>query len=126
MENFLVGVKKTELFNEPYPGNGNWNSPQGWKCWRDGGSSCNGLGYQVAQVEQQYPMVITEFGENDCAGGYVTGLMKWMDSKGISYLAWTYNSWDCASGPSFDISSYEKGGIPTNYGLAVKNHYAMN
>lgn len=35
-----------ELFNEPFPDNGNWNSDQGWKCWRDGGS-CNGVNYQV-------------------------------------------------------------------------------
>ena len=35
-----------ELFNEPYPDNNNWNSEQGWKCWRDGGK-CNGVGYQV-------------------------------------------------------------------------------
>ena len=181
-----------ELFNEPYPDNGNWNSVPGWKCWRDGGSSCNGLGYQgagmqslvsavrsagaknvvllgglawsnslaqwlqylpsdplnntaaawhsynfnycnnhncwnssVAQVKQKLPIVCTEFGENDCAGGYVTDLMKWMDSEGMSYLAWTYNSWDCKSGPSL-ISSYDNGGVPTNYGLAVKNHYATN
>ncbi len=179
-----------ELFNEPYPDNGNWNSSQGWKCWRDGGSACNNLGYQgagmqslvtavrsagaknvillgglawsnslsqwvqylpsdplsntaatwhsynfnycnnencwessVARVKQKYPVVCTEFGENDCAGGYVTGLMKWMDGKGISYLAWTYNSWDCTSGPSL-ISSYDNGGVPTNYGKAVKDHYA--
>ena len=36
-----------ELFNEPFPDNGNWDSENGWKCWRDGGSSCNGLNYQV-------------------------------------------------------------------------------
>lgn len=178
-----------ELFNEPYPDNGNWNSDQGWKCWRDGGW-CNGFTYQsagmqtlvnavrsagaknvillgglawsnslaqwmqylphdplnntaatwhsynfnycnnqncwstsVGQVKQKYPVVCTEFGENDCAGGYVSSLMNWMDSQGLSYLAWTYNPWDCASGPAL-ISSYDNGGVPTNYGSAVKNHYA--
>lgn len=35
-----------ELFNEPFPDNGSWNSDEGWKCWRDGGS-CNGVNYQV-------------------------------------------------------------------------------
>ena len=36
-----------ELFNEPYPDNGNWNSQTGWECFRDGGS-CSGLSYQVS------------------------------------------------------------------------------
>ena len=35
-----------ELFNEPHPDNGNWNSDQGWMCLRDGGC-CNGLNYEV-------------------------------------------------------------------------------
>ena len=35
-----------ELFNEPFPSGGNWNSSDGWRCWRDGGS-CNGVNYQV-------------------------------------------------------------------------------
>ena len=35
-----------ELFNEHYPDNNQWNSDEGWKCWRDGGS-CSGVKYQV-------------------------------------------------------------------------------
>ena len=179
-----------ELFNEPYPDNGNWDSDNGWKCWRDGGSACNGLNFQAAgmqsllsavrstgaknvvllgglawsnsidkwlnylpsdpvnntaaawhsynfnycnnqncwessvgKVKAKYPVVCTEFGENDCTGGYVTNLMNWMDQKGISYLAWTYNAWDCKGGPAL-ISSYDNGGQPTGYGSAVKSHYA--
>ena len=38
-----------ELFNEPYPDNNKWNSDEGWKCWRDGGS-CNGVKYQVQRI----------------------------------------------------------------------------
>ena len=41
-----------ELFNEPFPDNGNWDSDNGWKCWRNGGSSCNGLNYQVCDSWQ--------------------------------------------------------------------------
>lgn len=177
-----------ELFNEPYPDKGNWNSGEGWRCFRDGGS-CSGVGFQavgmqtlvstvrsvgakniillgglawsnsldqwinylpadpmnntaaswhsynfnycnnqncwdssVGKVKQRFPVVCTEFGENDCNGWYVQNLMNWMDRKGISYLAWTYNTWDCASGPAL-ISSYDNGGQPTNYGSVVKNHY---
>ena len=178
-----------ELFNEPFPDKGQWNTEQGWKCWRDGGSACNGLNFQAAgmqtllntvrstgaknvillgglawsnslaqwmqylpkdplnntaaawhgynfqkcnneecwasyvgKVKAEYPVVSTEFGENDCAGEYVTGLMKWMDSVGMSYIAWAFNTWDCDSGPAL-ISSYDNGGTPTGYGVAVKNHY---
>ena len=35
-----------ELFNEPFPDNNNWNSPEAWRCWRDGGT-CNGVNYEV-------------------------------------------------------------------------------
>ena len=35
-----------ELFNEPYPDSNKWNSDEGWKCWRDGGT-CSGMNYQV-------------------------------------------------------------------------------
>lgn len=42
-----------ELFNEPYPDHGNWNSDEGWKCWRDGGY-CNGVGYKVCQYGYRY------------------------------------------------------------------------
>ena len=178
-----------ELFNEPYPDNGNWDSSEGWRCWKDGGS-CSGVAFQAAgmqtllnavrstgakniillgglawsnsinqwltykpadpanntaaswhsynfnfcknrdcwessvgKVKAQFPVVATEFGENDCAGGYVTPLMQWMDSKQISYLAWTFNAWDCKSGPAL-ISDYNNGGTPTGYGAAIKNHYS--
>ncbi len=178
-----------EMFNEPYPDNGSWDSDEGWRCWRDGGH-CNGVNYQAAgmqslvqavrstgatnvillgglqwsnslvkwmqykpvdtlnntavtwhsynfnyckdqncwesnvgTVKARYPVVCTEFGENDCAGNYVSNLMQWMDGQGISYLAWTFNSWDCNSGPAL-IKSYDGDGEPTNYGMAVKNHYA--
>lgn len=178
-----------ELFNEPYPDGGQWDSDNGWKCWRDGGS-CNGINFQAAgmqtlvnavrstgaknvillgglawsnslnqwlqykpndsmnntgaswhsynfnycsqqscwdssvgKVKERYPIVTTEFGENDCAGGYVTSLMQWMDTKQLSYLAWTFNNWDCKSGPAL-IKDYVNGGTPTNYGQAVKSHYA--
>lgn len=178
-----------ELFNEPYPDNGQWDSDNGWKCWKDGGS-CNGVNFQAAgmqtlvnavrgtgaknvillgglawsnslkqwlkykaddpmnnlgaswhsynfnyckdqncwedsvgMVKKSYPVVTTEFGQNDCAGWYVSNLMKWMDTVELSYLAWTFNTWDYKDGPAL-ISSYANGGTPTNYGQAVKSHYA--
>ena len=79
----------------------------------------------VAPVASKYPVVVTEFGENDCQGTYVAPLMQWLDSKNIStYFAWTFNPWDCSSGPAL-ISSYSNNGTPTTYGQSVKTYYGQ-
>jgi endoglucanase len=41
-----------DLFNEPFPelANGG-NQALGWRCWRDGGSACAGIGYPVAGMQ---------------------------------------------------------------------------
>ena len=91
----------------------NFNFCKDEACWNQ----------YVKPVAGKYPVVATEIGENDCSGGYVTPLMTWLDANaGGHYLAWTFNSWDCKSGPSL-ISSYDGNGTATKYGLAVKNHY---
>jgi hypothetical protein len=51
----------------------------------------------------------------------VDSFMNWLDAHHLSYLGWTWNTWDCSSGPSL-ISNYD--GTPTNYGLGLKNHLA--
>eukprot|EP01120_Amphizonella_sp_Union-15-10_P000298 TRINITY_DN10317_c0_g1_i1.p1 TRINITY_DN10317_c0_g1~~TRINITY_DN10317_c0_g1_i1.p1 ORF type:complete len:376 (-),score=69.96 TRINITY_DN10317_c0_g1_i1:68-1153(-) len=176
-----------DLFNEPFPDNGNWNSETAWRCWRDGGSSCPGLNYQAAGMQslvdavrstgaknivtlgglawsnsmaewitykptdstgntavswhsynfnycnneacwnqyvlpvlKRYPILTTEFGENDCNSGYISSLLNWLDSQGASgYSAWTWNTWNCNDGPAL-ITGYE--GTPTNYGAGYKAH----
>ena len=78
----------------------------------------------IKPVADKYPVIATEFGENDCAGGYVTSVMKWLDANaGGNYLAWTFNTWDCKGGPAL-ISSYDNNGTPNAYGSAIKQHYA--
>jgi hypothetical protein len=47
--------------------------------------------------------------------------MNWADTKGIGYLGWTWNAWDCSSGPSL-ISDYT--GTATNYGQGLKSRLA--
>jgi hypothetical protein len=79
-------------------------------CWRS----------TVAKVGKHVPVVMTEFGENDCAGGYVGPLMNWADAHGLSYLGWTWDTWDCSSGPAL-ISSYD--GTPTGFGKVVRDHF---
>jgi aryl-phospho-beta-D-glucosidase BglC (GH1 family) len=74
----------------------------------------------AGRVARRVPVITTEFGEDDCSGGYVTPFMRWMDGHHLSYLAWAWNAWDCKSGPAL-ISSYA--GKPTRYGAAVRAHF---
>ncbi len=76
---------------------------------------------QIAPVAARYPLVVGEIGENDCGHGYVDTLMNWLDAKGLSYLGWTWNTWDCSSGPAL-ISNYD--GTPTAYGAGLKARLA--
>ena len=87
----------------------NFNTCANQSCWTS----------QVAPVIAKVPLVAGEMGENDCADGYVNSLMSWLDSEHTSYLAWTWNNWDCSSGPSL-ITDYT--GTPTAYGAGVKAH----
>ena len=45
--------------------------------------------------------------------------MDWADRNNIGYLGWTWNTWDCSSGPSL-ISDYD--GTPTNFGVGLRDH----
>lgn len=74
---------------------------------------------QVAPVAAQVPVVAGEIGENDCAHGFIDTLMNWFDLHSISYLAWAWNPYNCASGPSL-ISDFS--GTPTAYGAGYKAH----
>lgn len=61
-------------------------------------------------VAAQVPVVVGELGENDCAHGYVDSFFGWADPLGISYLGWTWNNWNCGSGPALVTDFY---GMPT-------------
>lgn len=73
----------------------------------------------LAPVAAKVPLVAGEIGENDCGHGYVDTLMAWLDAHKLSYLGWTWNTWDCSSGPAL-ISSYD--GTPTAYGVGLRDH----
>jgi hypothetical protein len=76
---------------------------------------------QLAPVAAQVPLTLSEIGENDCSHGFIDTLMNWGDSHGVGYLGWTWNNWDCSSGPSL-ISDYN--GTATAYGQGLKDHLA--
>ncbi|MDH6486069.1 cellulose binding domain-containing protein [Streptomyces sp. SAI-127] len=87
----------------------NFNTCANESCWNS----------TLAPVAAQVPLVAGEIGENTCAHGFVDQVMKWFDDRGLSYLGWTWNTWDCSSGPSL-ISSYD--GTPTAFGTGLRDH----
>jgi hypothetical protein len=74
---------------------------------------------ELAPVAAEVPLVITEFGSSRCRGDWAESLMSWADRHRVSYLAWSWNTADCAGGPAL-ISSYS--GEPTPFGEAVRRH----
>ena len=74
----------------------------------------------LAPVAAQVPLVAGEIGENTCSHGFIDQVMSWFDAKKLGYLGWTWNTWDCSSGPSL-ISNFD--GTPTNFGVGLRDHF---
>ncbi|MFF4571682.1 cellulose binding domain-containing protein [Streptomyces sp. NPDC001410] len=87
----------------------NFNTCASESCWNS----------TLAPVAAQVPLVAGEIGENTCSHGFVDQVMKWFDDRDLSYLGWTWNTWDCSSGPSL-ISAYD--GTPTAFGIGLRDH----
>jgi endoglucanase len=88
----------------------NFNDCKNAVCWDN----------QIAPVIASVPVIVGEMGENDCADTYIRPLMRWLDARSTSYLAWAWNAdFACASGPGL-ITSYS--GAPTNYGAGYRSH----
>ncbi|MFJ6385682.1 cellulase family glycosylhydrolase [Kitasatospora sp. NPDC092039] len=87
----------------------NFNSCANESCWTS----------TLAPVAARAPLVAGEIGENTCGHAFVDRVMKWSDDRGLSYLGWTWNTWDCSSGPAL-ISAYD--GTPTAFGLGLRDH----
>jgi endoglucanase len=87
-----------------------WNPCNAVACW-------NG---QVAPLMAKVPVILDEFGEDNCADNAINPLMSWLDARSTGYLAWAWNAdWACSSGPSL-ITSYD--GTPTAYGFGYRAH----
>ncbi|MFI7411894.1 cellulose binding domain-containing protein [Streptomyces sp. NPDC049627] len=87
----------------------NFNTCANESCWDS----------TLAPVAAQVPLVAGEIGENTCSHSFVDRVMTWFDARDLSYLGWTWNTWDCSSGPSL-ISHYD--GTPTSYGIGLRDH----
>jgi hypothetical protein len=72
---------------------------------------------ELGPVAAAVPLTINEIGENDCGHGFIDPLMDWADQRGIGYLGWTWNTWDCKTGPAL-ITDYD--GTPTTFGAGLK------
>ncbi|PRY60013.1 cellulase family glycosylhydrolase [Glycomyces artemisiae] len=53
---------------------------------------------EIAPLMQEVPVVLGEFGQDDCGFDYMQTLVDWADANGMGYLAWTWNPWGCTSG----------------------------
>jgi endoglucanase len=73
---------------------------------------------ELGPVAAAVPLTINEIGENDCGHGFIDPLMTWADAHDIGYLGWTWNTWDCKSGPAL-ITDYT--GTPTAFGAGLKS-----
>jgi hypothetical protein len=82
-------------------------------------SSTSCFDSQLAPVAVQVPLTLSEIGENDCASGFINTVMSWADAHAVGYLAWTWNNWDCSTGPAL-ITDYT--GAATAYGAGYKAH----
>ena len=74
---------------------------------------------EVAPVIAKVPVMAGEIGEIDCADDYVAPLLRWLDSRHTSYLAWAWNANFQCGGPSL-ITGYN--GTPTRYGAGYMAH----
>jgi len=74
---------------------------------------------EIAPIANVVPVVTGEIGESDCAHGFIDEYMAWADARGVSYLGWAWNTWDCKKGPAL-VASYD--GTPTPFGEGLRAH----
>jgi endoglucanase len=73
---------------------------------------------QLGAVVRSVPVVTTELGERDCSHAFSDQFMNWADSRGVSYLGWSWNPSGCKS-PAL-IASWN--GTPSPYGRGLRSH----
>jgi hypothetical protein len=53
---------------------------------------------QIAPLAEQVPVVLGEFGQDNCGFDYMQRVANWADAHHIGYLPWTWNPWGCSTG----------------------------
>ncbi|MEU9304045.1 cellulase family glycosylhydrolase [Streptomyces sp. NPDC048269] len=87
----------------------NFNTCSNEACWDS----------SLSPVAARVPLVAGEIGENTCGHAFIDRVMAWFDARALSYLGWTWNTWNCSTGPAL-ITSYD--GTPTAFGTGLRDH----
>ena len=83
-----------DLFNEPFPDD-NRNTPEAWRCWRDGGG-CAGMTYEAAGMQELVTAVRSTGATNVIMLGgvqYANSLTGWLAAMPIDPLRNLAASW---------------------------------
>jgi endoglucanase len=78
------------------------------ECWSEA----------LQPIAARYPVIAGEIGEFDCQDHFVDQFMNWADANDVSYLGWTWNTFDCSSGPAL-IANPD--GTPTAFGQGLRD-----
>jgi hypothetical protein len=82
------------------------------------------LDQTIAPVARKVPVVLGETGESyddsSCGSSSIARILRWADAHRVSYLAWTWNTWDTCLSLISDFDGRPRG----DYGSWVKAHYA--
>ena len=73
-------------------------------------------------VLAQVPVIVTETGADNCDPTWWNTYLSWLDTNGVSYLAWVWNTWGSSCTTLSLITNYS--GATTQMGLIYKNHLA--
>jgi endoglucanase len=94
---------------------------------------CNGTGCTTPQaLAATIPIVITEFGEDDCMGTFVNTFLPALDALDLGYLAWSWDAYGTCQAsmsngqggqPWSLVGSYTSSTPNGGYATAVYNHF---
>ena len=73
----------------------------------------------IGPLSATTPVVIGEVGEHDCDSALMMPLLRWADTRGLSYLAWSWFTGKCAEEPAL-ITDYD--GTPSGQGAGFRDH----
>jgi hypothetical protein len=77
---------------------------------------------ELLPIAAQYPIITGEIGESDGSASFIDTYMTWAGSHGVSYLAWTWDTWGCG-GAAVLISDYS-GTACSGFGAGYQAHLA--
>jgi uncharacterized protein YbdZ (MbtH family) len=84
-----------------------FNACTGPECWNR----------EVAPIAAHVPLIISEFGSDDCRPRFAESVLDWADRHGASYTGWAWYPGDCGGFPSL-VRDWS--GTATAYGRALQ------